>query len=99
MVTNAHVVAGESSTGVQLRGVGRELAARVVVFDPHNDIAILKVPGLSASALLLASGPAVGEPAAILGYPLNGGFDRRPGRLGQTETTTSSDALRQPRDP
>jgi S1-C subfamily serine protease len=62
------------------------------VFDPHNDVAVLRVPGLGAPALQLASGPAAGESAAILGYPLDGGFDRRPGRLGQTATTATTDA-------
>jgi S1-C subfamily serine protease len=99
VVTNAHVVAGESSTGVQLHGVGPELAAQTMVFDPHNDIAILKVPGLSASALRLETdlpALAAGESGAILGYPLDGVFDRRPGRLGQTQTTPSTDAYGNP---
>jgi S1-C subfamily serine protease len=96
VVTNAHVVAGESSTGVQVGGVSPTLQAQVVVFDPHNDVAVLRVPGLSAPALQLASGPAAGESAAILGYPLDGRFDRRPGRLGQTATTATTDAYGNP---
>ena len=96
VVTNAHVVAGEANTDVQIGGAGRELRAQVVVFDPHNDIAVLRVPGLSAPALLLASGPAIGESAAILGYPLDSVFDREPGRLGQTATTATSDAYGHP---
>jgi S1-C subfamily serine protease len=96
VITNAHVVAGESETDVQLHGVGPYLRARVILFDPHNDIAALRVPGLSAPALQLASGPAVGESAAILGYPLDHGFNRQPGRLGQTQTTASSDAYGNP---
>jgi uncharacterized membrane protein required for colicin V production len=96
VVTNAHVVAGESTTGVEVGGVGPTLQAQVVVFDPHNDVAVLRVPGLSAPALMLASGPASGESAAILGYPLDGSFDRRPGRLGQTATTATTDAYGNP---
>jgi uncharacterized membrane protein required for colicin V production len=99
VVTNAHVVAGESTTGVQIGGTGRALQAQVVLFDPHNDIAVLRVPGLSAPALQLESGPArptAGESAAILGYPLDGGFDRRPGRLGETATTATTDAYGNP---
>src|ERR1700759_3036417 len=45
VVTNAHVVAGESDTQIQIDGVGTGHAARVLVFDPRNDIAILRVPG------------------------------------------------------
>jgi S1-C subfamily serine protease len=91
VVTNAHVVAGESDTTVQLHGAGG-LPARAVVFDPHNDVAVLYVPGLRASALVLASKPVQGESGAILGYPQNGPFRRRPGRLGETQVTATTDA-------
>ena len=91
-MTNAHVVAGETDTTVQVarRGLGSRREA--LVFDPHNDIAVLRVPGLSAPALTLASGPVSGESAAILGYPLDGPFERRAGRLGQTERAPTADA-------
>ena len=36
--------------------------------------------------------PKAGTPAAILGYPLDGGFDREPGRIGQTETVSTENA-------
>jgi trypsin-like peptidase/colicin V production protein len=91
VVTNAHVVAGETDTTVRAPGVG-SFPARALVFDPHNDIAVLRVPGLSAAPLTLASGPVSGESAAILGYPLNGPFERRAGRLGQTERAPIGDA-------
>ena len=96
VVTNAHVVAGETDTVVQLRGVGATLPASAVVFDPHNDIAILRVPGLRAPALQLASGPAAGTPAAILGFPLDGGLNSQPARLGQTQFTATQDAYGRP---
>lgn len=96
VVTAAHVVAGETGTLVQPRGVGPSLRAHVVVFDPHNDVAVLSVPGLSAPALQLASGPAAGESAAILGFPLNGGFNVQPARLGSTQTTATTDAYGNP---
>ncbi len=96
VVTNAHVVAGEHDTTVQPGGVGTGLAATVVVFDPHNDIAVLRVPGLDAAALRLASGPAVGESAAILGFPLDGSFDAQPARLGATQLTDTTNAYGAP---
>lgn len=96
VVTNVHVVAGEPSSSVQLRGVGTTLPAKVVVFDAHNDIAVLRVPGLRAPALSLASGPVTGESGAILGFPLNGGFDARPARLGATERTATTNAYGKP---
>src|SRR5215208_6158916 len=46
VVTNAHVVAGETATQVQVEGTGRRLPAKVVVFDEKNDIAVLRVNGL-----------------------------------------------------
>jgi S1-C subfamily serine protease len=96
VVTNAHVVAGESTTNVLLGGRGRALRARVVVFDAHNDIAVLRVSGLRAPALRLASGPASGESAAILGFPLNHGFKLTPARLGDTQRTNTTNAYGNP---
>jgi S1-C subfamily serine protease len=63
-----------------------------VHFDPRNDIAILRVPGLRASPLPLAGKIEAGTSAAILGFPLNGPFDVRPGRIGDTRRVRSSDA-------
>src|SRR5215208_4310772 len=45
VVTNAHVVAGETATKVQVGGTERLLPAKVVVFDEMNDIAVLRVNG------------------------------------------------------
>ncbi|TCJ20296.1 MarP family serine protease [Rubrobacter taiwanensis] len=90
VVTNAHVVAGEEYTSVQPGGAGQRLDAEVVLFDVRNDIAVLRVPGLDLPSLPTAS-PIPGEPVAILGYPGNGPFDVRPGRLGNTHAVISSD--------
>jgi S1-C subfamily serine protease len=92
VVTNAHVVAGEQDTEVQIGGVGRGLPAQPVWFDPHNDVSILDVPGLDLPSLSTAGSPPSGTSAAILGYPLDGPFDAEPGRLGQTETVDTQNA-------
>jgi S1-C subfamily serine protease len=92
VVTNAHVVAGENDTVVQPGGASPGLPARVVDFDPHDDIAVLRVPGLHEPALPLAADPRPGTPAAILGYPLDGPFDAEPGRVGQTREVSTEDA-------
>jgi S1-C subfamily serine protease len=92
VVTNAHVVAGESDTEVQIGGVGRGLDAETIVFDPRNDVAILHVPGLSLPVLPATGAPKVGTAVAILGYPLDGAFDAEPGRIGQTETVNTQNA-------
>ena len=95
VVTNAHVVAGESDTAIQIGGVGASRPARAVVFDAHNDIAVLRISGLSLRPLGFAHGFAAGAPAAILGYPLDGPFDAEPARLGQTSTVQTQDAYGQ----
>ena len=51
VMTNAHVVAGVRNPQVQVAGVGRQLAATVVYYDPKVDVAILEVTGLHARPL------------------------------------------------
>ena len=91
VVTNAHVVAGESDTTVQPHGEGG-LAARVVLFDATNDVAILRVPGLSEPPIGVAPGASSGTAAAILGYPEDGPFRAEPGRLGITKGVLTDNA-------
>jgi S1-C subfamily serine protease len=92
VVTNAHVVAGQKDTEVLLRGRAPGAGAVVVAFDPRNDIAVLRVQGLNAPALQLASNPRTGTAAAILGFPGNGPYDVRAGRLGETREVITQDA-------
>lgn len=92
IVTNAHVVAGETDTKVEPDGSPPDVPAEVVEFDPHDDVAVLRVPALNEPALRMAADPRPGTPAAILGYPLDGPFDAEPGRIGQTETVSTEDA-------
>lgn len=92
VVTNAHVVAGETDTVVQPGGHGPSLGARALVFDPHDDIAVLHVSGLNLPSLPLAPGARPGSSTAVLGYPLNGPFDVVPARVGQTEKVRTQDA-------
>jgi S1-C subfamily serine protease len=92
VVTNAHVVAGERDTEVQPGSDGPDIGVQVVGFDVHNDLAVLRVPGLRLRALSMAASTRNGEPAAILGYPLDGPFQARAGRLGQTEDVFTQNA-------
>jgi S1-C subfamily serine protease len=91
VVTNAHVVAGETETWVQIGGSGRSLRADVVAFDERNDIAILRVDGLGLSSLRLAAAQ-TGEAAAVIGFPENGPLDIEAARTGPTQRVVSSDA-------
>jgi S1-C subfamily serine protease len=95
VVTNAHVVAGQDDTRVLPRGEGAGLDARAIAFVPRDDIAVLRVPGLDVPALPLAADPKPGASGAILGFPLDGPFDVRAGRLGVTREVISQDAYGQ----
>jgi S1-C subfamily serine protease len=94
VVTNAHVVAGESDTTVQLRGQGPQHQAELIWFDERNDLALLRVPAITGQArpLPLDVNAKVGTAAAILGFPENGGFHLEPARLGPTREVLSDDA-------
>jgi Trypsin-like peptidase domain/Colicin V production protein len=93
VVTNAHVVAGETDTAVQLRGKGPHHDAQPIWFDPHDDVAILRVPDLSSTAPLGMNGNASpGTSGAVLGFPENGPFYVAPARLGATTTVITQDA-------
>jgi len=67
VVTAAHVVAG--ARRVLVNGV----VARVVFFDKNNDVAVLQVATHAKSLSFVPSPPGVGTPAAVVGYPQNGG--------------------------
>jgi S1-C subfamily serine protease len=92
VVTNAHVVAGEQDTVVQVGGGGPSHPASLARIDVRNDVAVLRVAGLGVPALALASDPASGTAGAILGYPLDGPFDAEAARIGATQTVLSDDA-------
>jgi S1-C subfamily serine protease len=93
VVTNAHVVAGETDTTVQIEGQGPHLQARAIYFDPHDDVAVLRVTGLSGvPALRLHESASSGTSGAILGFPHDGPYDVEPARLGSTTTVLTQDA-------
>ncbi len=93
VVTNAHVVAGEQDTTVQVRGDGAKLDAQPLLLDVTNDIAILRVENLQGvPALPLAEGLAPGTEAAVLGFPRNGPYDVRAARLAATRSVLTQDA-------
>jgi S1-C subfamily serine protease len=92
IVTNAHVVAGESDTTVQVGGNGPPLPAQVILFDPTNDVAVLRVSGLSEPPLSFAAAPSSGTSVAILGYPEDGPFNVQPGRIGVTKPVLTDNA-------
>ena len=90
VVTNAHVVAGESDTTVS-RPDGHRVGADAEVYDTRNDLAVLRAP-LGLPPLRIAARARRGEPAAVLGYPENGPLTFEAARLGSTRTVISEDS-------
>jgi len=76
VLTNAHVVAGTQGTTVKSTS-GRSLSARVVLFDPERDVAILYVPRLALAPLNEAAAQA-GTQGAAIGYPGGGAETAEP---------------------
>jgi S1-C subfamily serine protease len=92
VVTNAHVVAGEHDTKVQIPRHTGLFDADVVAFDVRNDVAVLRVRSADRQMPLRMAGPRAGTPVAILGYPENGPLRVTPGRVGSTSTVLTRDA-------
>jgi S1-C subfamily serine protease len=92
VVTNAHVVAGETDTTVTPAGSGSSLDATPVHYDPSNDLALLRVSRLGGSPLSLASQVRPGTAGAVLGYPENGPFAIAPARVGTTGPVVTQDS-------
>jgi len=82
VMTNAHVVAGVRNAQVALPAPGaRVLAARVVLYDPNRDVAVLDVPGLGRPPLSFAGTAPTGASAVVAGYPENGPLTAVPARV------------------
>jgi S1-C subfamily serine protease len=67
IATNAHVVAGEKTTEI-ITNNGDVEPAKVVLYDPARDLALLDVPMFTGKALPLGS-PNVGDTGAVFGHP------------------------------
>jgi S1-C subfamily serine protease len=91
VVTNAHVVAGTSSENVRIQGDGRSYDAKVVVFDPKRDLAVLSVPGLPAPSSRQGTSLQRSAGAVVAGFPLNGPFRLDPARVRDVITATGAD--------
>jgi S1-C subfamily serine protease len=91
VATNAHVVAGQDDTTVTTHD-GIELDATAVLYEPRNDLALLRVDGLDRPALPLAGKADKGAEAAVLGYPENGPYTVAPARVGTTAEVVSEDS-------
>jgi S1-C subfamily serine protease len=82
VMTNAHVVAGTDVVAVETPD--GQLPARVVLYNPEVDIAVLAVPGLSSDPLPFAHGTEQpGNDEIVLGYPLDGPYTASAAKVRQ----------------
>lgn len=89
VMTNAHVVAGVKDPVVDVGG--RELSARVVVYDPERDLAVLYVRSLRASPLAFGGPAAAGDGAIVVGYPEDGPLRADAARIRETQSARGPD--------
>lgn len=90
LMTNAHVVAGVSNPEIEVsRGDVRE--AKVVVYDPGRDIAVLYVKGLKLAPLAFADSAKSGDDAVVVGYPEDGPFTAVSARVRERITAVGRD--------
>jgi S1-C subfamily serine protease len=79
LMTNAHVVAGVSDPQVLIGG--DTVPARVVLYDPDLDIAVLALDDEGHPHLSFDTNAAAGEGVAVLGYPQDGPYDVEAARI------------------
>lgn len=91
VVTDAHVVAGVRPDPDVYTRFGTRFPARVVLFDPERDIAVLSVPGLHMPALPVTGSAPFGGQAVVAGYPLDQPFTAEPARVGRPELADGPD--------
>jgi S1-C subfamily serine protease len=88
VVTNAHVVAGETRTTIFERS-GRRVPATVVHFDPDRDLAVLQAD-VEAAPLRIGSA-AIDTKGAVLGYPGGGPLTVSPFQVRDKVTAVGRD--------
>lgn len=92
VVTNAHVVAGETRTSVHLPD-GSRRNGTVVEFDPVRDLALVYVPRLGMQALPLDVGKK-GDEGAVFGHPGGGNLRIAPARIAERIIAVGTDIYR-----
>ncbi|HEY6493192.1 MAG TPA: MarP family serine protease [Trebonia sp.] len=91
IITNAHVVAGVNSGLTVYSKDGHPYPAKVVLYDPQVDIAVLYVPGLNLDPLKFDYQAQTGANAVVAGYPLDHAFTQVPARIGGTQNAVGPD--------
>ena len=91
VLTNAHVVAGVNQGPTVTTSGGRTYQAKVVLYDPQVDIAVLYVPGLNLTPLHFDYQGQAGASAVVAGYPEDHGFTQDAARIGGTQNAVGPD--------
>jgi S1-C subfamily serine protease len=91
VLTNAHVVAGVNEGPIVTTINGTTYHAKVVLYDPQVDIAVLDVPGLNLTPLSFDDQAQAGAEAVVAGYPLDQPFNQQPARIGGTQDAVGPD--------
>ncbi|WP_036325250.1 MarP family serine protease [Microbispora sp. ATCC PTA-5024] len=95
VMTNAHVVAGVTEGLRVTDSDGTQHDARVVLYNPDRDIAVLFVPDLPAGALRFDFTAKKGDSAIIAGYPKGHGFTPLAARIRVKQPAESYDIYNQ----
>lgn len=90
VMTNAHVVAGVRDARVT-PDRGQPMAARVVLFDPGRDVAVLHVDRLGLPPLTFAGPAHADDSAVVAGYPQDGPFTAVAARVRDELTAVGRD--------
>jgi uncharacterized membrane protein required for colicin V production len=90
IITNAHVVAGQTDTRVETNS-GQVVDATPIAYNPRNDISVLSAP-VDLPALPMLAGARSGAAAAVIGYPNDGPLTISPARAGETRQVFGEDA-------
>ncbi len=89
VMTNAHVVAGVTNPDVEVDG--RQVRARVVLYDPNRDLAVLAVPDLRRTPLAFAGAARTNDSAIVVGYPQDGPYRADAARVRGTQNAKGPD--------
>jgi S1-C subfamily serine protease len=89
LMTNAHVVAGVTRPEVEV--AGSSVVASVVLYDADLDIAVLALPDAGVPHLAFDTEAGPGDNIAVLGYPEDGPYDVKSGRIRSQQRLRSPD--------
>ena len=89
LMTNAHVVAGVDNPEVEIGG--SSVPARVVVYNPEIDVAVLALDAGELPHLVFDQEAKAQDGVAVLGYPQDGPYDVQTGRIRAEQRLRSPD--------